>query len=200
MGRRYHLLADGPTGTGADRENHAVRSRYRASDKGATGVCQLGSFGVASAGLPSPAMPFRRTPAEPHYYLGAGDVGREREDCRRHVPLHAGLHLAGNGREEWQLQPGGNVRSSGQGGNSHSRSGGNGEMAEKSALLADICKRVVVSDMLERLATDEQRSQGLDIADFFLTVPTQRQILQQMIRRNPALQLLIDELDLELIE
>ena len=71
---------------------------------------------------------------------------------------------------------------------------------EKSALLADICKRVVVSDMLERLATDEQRSQGLDIADFFLTVPTQRQILQQMIRRNPALQLLIDELDLELIE
>ena len=91
------FLADGPTGTGADRENHAVRSRYRASDKGATGVCQLGSFGVASAGLPSPAMPFRRTPAEPHYYLGAGDVGREREDCRRHVPLHAGLHLAGNG-------------------------------------------------------------------------------------------------------
>lgn len=35
----------------------------------------------ASAGLPSPAMPFRRTPAEPHYYLGAGDVGREREDA-----------------------------------------------------------------------------------------------------------------------
>ena len=54
--------------------------------------------------------------------------------------------------------------------------------------------------MLERLATDEQRSRGLDIADFFLTVPTQRQVLQQMIRRNPALQLLIDELDLELVE
>ena len=71
---------------------------------------------------------------------------------------------------------------------------------EKSALLAGICKRVVVSDMLERLATDEQRSRGLDIADFFLTVPTQRQVLQQMIRRNPALQLLIDELDLELVE
>lgn len=52
--------------------------------------------------------------------------GREREDRRRHVPLHAGLHLAGNGRKEWLLQPGGNVRSSGQRGNSHSRSGGNG--------------------------------------------------------------------------
>ena len=71
---------------------------------------------------------------------------------------------------------------------------------EKSALLAGICKRVVVSDMLERLATAEQRSRGLDIADFFLTVPTQHQLLQQMIRRNPALQLLIDELDLELVE
>ena len=71
---------------------------------------------------------------------------------------------------------------------------------EKSALLANICKRVVVSDMLERLATDEQRSRGLDIADFFLTVPTQRQILQQMIRQKPALQLLIDELNLELVE
>ena len=111
-----------------DRENHAVRSRYRASDKGATGVCQLGTFGVASAGVPSPAMPLRRTPAEP-LHLGAGDAGREREDCRRDVPLRTGLHLAGNGREEWQLQPGGDVRSSGQGGNSHSRSGGNGAMA-----------------------------------------------------------------------
>ena len=50
------------------------------------------------------------------------------------------------------------------------------------------------------MATDEQRSRGLGIADFFLTVPTQCQIHQQMIQRNPALQLLIDELDLELIE
>ena len=73
-------------------------------------------------------MPLRRTPAEP-LHLGAGDAGREREDRRRHVPLHTGLHLASNGREEWQLQPGGNVRSSGQRGNSHPRSGGNGAMA-----------------------------------------------------------------------
>ena len=71
---------------------------------------------------------------------------------------------------------------------------------EKYVLLADICKRVVVSDMLECLAIDEQPSRGLDIADFFLTVPTQRQVLQKMIRHNPALQLLIDELDLELVE
>ena len=70
----------------------------------------------------------------------------------------------------------------------------------KSALLLDICKKVAVSDTLERTATEEQRSQGLDIADFFLFSPTKRQILQLMIQRNPALQLLIDELDLALVE
>lgn len=71
---------------------------------------------------------------------------------------------------------------------------------EKSALLQGICKKVSVSDILERIATEEQRSQGLDIADFFLFSPTKRQMLQQMIQRNPNLQLLIDELGLELIE
>lgn len=71
---------------------------------------------------------------------------------------------------------------------------------EKSALLSEICKRVVVSNVLECTSDEEQRSQGLDIADFFLYSPSKRQILHQMIQRNPALQLLIDELDLELIE
>ena len=71
---------------------------------------------------------------------------------------------------------------------------------EKSALLSGICKRVVVSNVLECTSDEEQRSQGLDIADFFLYSPSKRQILHQMIQRNPALQLLIDELDLELIE
>lgn len=70
----------------------------------------------------------------------------------------------------------------------------------KSALLSGICKKVLVSDILERIATEEQRNQGLDIADFFLFSPSKRQILQQMIQRNPALQLLIDEFGLELIE
>lgn len=70
----------------------------------------------------------------------------------------------------------------------------------KSSMLLSICKKVSVSDILERIATEEQRNQGLDIADFFLLSPSKRQILQQMIQRNPALQLLIDELGLELIE
>lgn len=70
----------------------------------------------------------------------------------------------------------------------------------KSSLLLRICKKVSVSDILERIATKEQRNQGLDIADFFLFSPCKQHILQQMIQRNPALQLLIDELGLELIE
>ena len=50
------------------------------------------------------------------------------------------------------------------------------------------------------MATDEQRRQGLDIADFLLMEDTPQMILAKMIQRNPALQLLIDELDLALVE
>lgn len=71
---------------------------------------------------------------------------------------------------------------------------------EKLAMLRPVCRDVAVSTLLEDMATDEQRSQGLDIADFLLAVPTQRQILQQMIALNPCIQQLIDELGLELVE
>ena len=70
----------------------------------------------------------------------------------------------------------------------------------KAEMLNPICKSVTVSDVLERMATDEQRKAGLDISDFLLLEPTKQQILQQMIERNPALQLLIDKLQLELVE
>ena len=72
--------------------------------------------------------------------------------------------------------------------------------SQKASILSGICQRVVVSDLLEKNATDEQRSRGLDIADFLLQEPTKRQILQAMIQRNPVLQQLIDALGLELIE
>ena len=71
---------------------------------------------------------------------------------------------------------------------------------EKASMLFGICKSVTVSDMLEQIATEEQQKQGLDIADFFLFSPTKRQMLQLMIEKNPAVQLLIDELGLELVE
>lgn len=71
---------------------------------------------------------------------------------------------------------------------------------QKASILSGICQRVVVFDMLEKNATDEQRSRGLDIADFLLEEPSKRQMLQSMIQRHPVLQQLMDDLELELIE
>lgn len=71
---------------------------------------------------------------------------------------------------------------------------------KKMPLLLPVCKSVHCSDMLERMATSEEREQGLDIADFLLKEETAHDILQKMIKINPALQLLIDKLDLELVE
>ena len=67
-------------------------------------------------------------------------------------------------------------------------------------MLYKVCRSVSVNDILETMATDEQRSQGLDIADFLLMEATPQMILQKMIDRNPALQTLIDELRLELVQ
>ena len=67
-------------------------------------------------------------------------------------------------------------------------------------MLDKVCRSVSVNDILETMATEEQRSQGLDIADFLLMEDTPQMILQKMIDRNPALQTLIDELRLELVE
>ena len=67
-------------------------------------------------------------------------------------------------------------------------------------MLDKVCRSVSVNDILETMATEKQRSQGLDIADFLLMEDTPQMILQKMINRNPALQTLIDELGLEIIE
>ena len=69
----------------------------------------------------------------------------------------------------------------------------------KTKMLQPICKRAACSDLLETMATDEQREAGLDIADFLLIEDSPQMILAKMIQRNPALQTLIDELGLELV-
>lgn len=74
------------------------------------------------------------------------------------------------------------------------------EWRRKVPMLQSVCKRATCSDLLEKMATDEQRSQGLDIADFLLMEDTPQMILQKMIERNPALQTLIDTFDLELMD
>ena len=73
------------------------------------------------------------------------------------------------------------------------------------------CK-VIVSDLLEKNATDEDRANKIDIADWLIrylsagTVTEVRtelseaeRILQSMIEANPALQTLIDTFHLELV-
>lgn len=67
-------------------------------------------------------------------------------------------------------------------------------------MLDKVCRSVSVNDILETMATDDQRSQGLDIADFLLMEDTPQMILQKMIDRNPALQTFIDELGLQIVE
>lgn len=61
------------------------------------------------------------------------------------------------------------------------------------------CK-ITTSDFLEKHADDEQRAAGWDIGDFLLIEKTKRQLLQELVTKNPALQLLIDKLQLELVE
>jgi hypothetical protein len=59
---------------------------------------------------------------------------------------------------------------------------------------------VKIFDYLEKNATPEQRKNGFDIADFLLEMKQPQVILQSMIAKNPALNLLIKELGLVLIE
>ena len=58
----------------------------------------------------------------------------------------------------------------------------------------------MLSDVLEKTATDEQRMAGLDIADFLLMQETKQMLLARMIELNPALQKLIDALELEIVD
>ena len=67
-------------------------------------------------------------------------------------------------------------------------------------MLESVCRRTTCSDLLEKMATDGQRSQGLDIADFLLMEDTPQMILARMIEHNPVLQTFIDTFGLELVD
>ncbi len=60
--------------------------------------------------------------------------------------------------------------------------------------------RFVISSILEDNATDEQKTKGLDIADFLLMTETPQMALQRLIKQHPPLQHLIDSLGLVLVE
>lgn len=74
------------------------------------------------------------------------------------------------------------------------------EWRRRLLILESVCKRAACSDLLEKIATNEQRSQGLDIADFLLMEDTPQMILARMIERNPVLQTFIDTFGLELVD
>lgn len=74
------------------------------------------------------------------------------------------------------------------------------EWRQRLPMLESVCRRATCSDLLERIATNEQRSQGLDIADFLLMEDTPQMILARMIERNPVLQTFIDTFGLELVD
>jgi len=59
---------------------------------------------------------------------------------------------------------------------------------------------VKLFDYLEKNATLDQRKNGLDIADFLLEIKQPQAVLQNMIAKNPALNLLIKELNLRLFK
>ncbi len=58
---------------------------------------------------------------------------------------------------------------------------------------------VQMFDYLEANATENERKEGYDIADYLLKVKPDEAILQQMIRKNPVLKTLIDTFDLKLV-
>lgn len=58
---------------------------------------------------------------------------------------------------------------------------------------------VQMFDYLEANASETERKEGYGIADYLLKVKPDEAVLQQMIKRNPALKILIDALDLKLV-
>ena len=69
----------------------------------------------------------------------------------------------------------------------------------KISLMKSCGIEVQMFDYLEANATEDERKEGYDIADYLLKVKPDEAILQQMIRKNPVLKTLIDTFDLKLI-
>lgn len=71
---------------------------------------------------------------------------------------------------------------------------------DKLSALRRVCRNVIISNYLNQVATDEQRRQGLDLADYLLLEPTPHMLWHNMQQRNPALRQLQEQLGLQLIE
>ena len=79
----------------------------------------------------------------------------------------------------------------------------------KTGFFCDIGIKASIFNFLEEVATDNERTVGLDIADYLLQIEPDQAVLQAMIfshtleqlkgRSNPILQKLIDDLQLTLV-
>ncbi|WP_289873713.1 DUF6371 domain-containing protein, partial [uncultured Duncaniella sp.] len=77
--------------------------------------------------------------------------------------------------------------------------GATNQWRQKLSLLRSLGIEASIFNFLEDVATDDERTAGLDIADYLLQIEPDQAILQSMIRRNPILQKLIDDLQLTLV-
>ena len=77
--------------------------------------------------------------------------------------------------------------------------GATDQWRQKLSLLRNLAIEANIFNFLEDVATDDERTAGLDIADYLLQIEPDQAVLQTMIRKNPMLQKLIDDLQLTLV-
>lgn len=73
------------------------------------------------------------------------------------------------------------------------------EWRKRMTIFDELGINVTLFEKLEQIATDEERVQGLDIADYLIAEQTPHGILEQMMQRNPALRQLVESLQLQLV-
>ena len=73
------------------------------------------------------------------------------------------------------------------------------EWRKRMTIFNELGIQATLFDKLEQMATDDERAQGLDIADYLIAEQTPLGILEQMMKRNPALRQLVESLQLELV-
>lgn len=70
---------------------------------------------------------------------------------------------------------------------------------KKMDLFRELGVTVSLFEELERVATDEQRQRGLDIADFLTAEQTPEGIFEMMMQKNPILKQMVEDLQLTLV-
>lgn len=74
------------------------------------------------------------------------------------------------------------------------------EWQKKLFLMRKAGINATISDYLEQYATEEEKKNGYDIADYLIKEKSGEAILQYMCQKNPALQKMIDLFNLELVD